>query len=98
MQALPADCGSVRVGVIGGEVRPVRAHKTVCYLVHFADGTSEVLNLEGDVPDVGRVIVDGRQQPVWNILRRDRIEPKDPETDAEFELWVVQADLAGYVK
>ena len=76
----------------------MRAYKTVRYLVHFADGTSEVLNLEGDVPEVGRVTVDGRQQPVWNILRRDRIEPKDSETGAEFELWVVETDLAGYVK
>lgn len=76
----------------------MRAIKTVCYLVHFADGTSEVVNLEGHVPEVGRVIVDGRQQPVWNILRHDRIEPKDSDTGAEFELWVVEADLAGYPK
>lgn len=80
------------------EARRVSIPGTICYLVHFADGTTEVLHLDVGVPEFGSFIVDGRKQPVWHVIRRSRIEPQDPGTGAEYEIWVVQADLAGYVK
>jgi hypothetical protein len=70
-------------------VQPMSETKTIRCLVHFDDDTSEVLDVQHTIPALGAVMIGSRPDPpVWNVRRRDRIEPKDDETGAQFELWV----------